>query len=85
MEKIREKYQAESNGRIKIHITGFAKIVGDLIEGLRQVMTFFIYSVLIATVVIFLYSGCVRSTILLITAAVRIPERMCGMASGSWT
>src|SRR5699024_5573175 len=39
-EKIREKYQLE-NPNVKIHIVGFAKKVGDLIDGLVSVALFF--------------------------------------------
>ena len=35
-EKIREKYQAQ-NPNVKVHIIGFAKKVGDLIDGLHDV------------------------------------------------
>ena len=44
---IRKKYEAAAAGanggavpagKIKIHIVGFAKLVGDLIDGLMQVM-----------------------------------------------
>jgi predicted RND superfamily exporter protein len=60
LEGIREKYQSEN---IKIHITGFAKKMGDLIEGVRQVMFFFLVALVIATVVLYWYSRCPRSTI----------------------
>ena len=36
---VREKYQSED---IAIHITGFAKLIGDLIEGAEQVGLFFL-------------------------------------------
>mgnify|MGYP006195361855 FL=1 len=39
-EKIREKYQAQ-NPNVQIHIIGFAKKVGDLIDGLVMVVGFF--------------------------------------------
>jgi hypothetical protein len=38
LEALRDKYQ---NDRIDIHITGFAKKVGDLIDGLKQMLLFF--------------------------------------------
>ena len=66
IENVRQKYENQGKGAIKIHITGFAKIVGDLIEGLKQVMVFFLFAVLIAGCIIFLYSRCLRSTVLLI-------------------
>jgi predicted RND superfamily exporter protein len=60
LEEIRTKYQ---NATIKIHITGFAKIMGDLIEGVRQVMFFFLIALVIATIVLYWYSRCPRSTL----------------------
>jgi predicted RND superfamily exporter protein len=60
LEGIREKYQSDT---IKIHITGFAKVMGDLIEGVQQVMFFFLIALLIATIVLYWYSRCPRSTI----------------------
>ena len=79
-ESIRKKYEATSatdgkgaspsTGKIKIHIVGFAKMVGDLIDGLMQVMTYFGIAALIATIVIFLYTRCIRSTVLVILCSV---------------
>ncbi|MGS0639809.1 RND family transporter, partial [Citrobacter sp. VF227] len=43
-EKIREKYQAQ-NPNVKVHIIGFAKKVGDLIDGLVGVALFFIVAI----------------------------------------
>lgn len=60
LEDIRSKYGSES---VAIHITGFAKIIGDLMDGLRSILLFFLASVLIAGIVLFWYSRCVRSTL----------------------
>ncbi len=59
LEAIRAKHQS---GTIKIHITGFAKVMGDLIEGVRQIMFFFILAVAIAAAVLYWYTRCIRST-----------------------
>lgn len=56
---IRKKYESDT---IKIHITGFAKVVGDLIEGARAVALFFGVTFLLACVVLYAYSRCLRST-----------------------
>ncbi len=50
-EKIRDKYQAQ-NPDIKIHIVGFAKKVGDLIDGLFMVVMFFGIAFLITLVLL---------------------------------
>jgi len=63
IEKIRAKYQ---QGNIRVHITGFAKVIGDLIEGLSQVLLFFGAAILIATAMLFWYTRCVRSTALVV-------------------
>jgi predicted RND superfamily exporter protein len=55
--------------KVKIHIVGFAKVVGDLIDGLTQVMQYFAISVLIAAAFVFVYTRCIRSTLLLVFTA----------------
>ncbi|RVU43947.1 efflux RND transporter permease subunit [Rubrivivax rivuli] len=66
LEALRSKYQAEG---VSVHITGFAKIVGDLIDGVRAVLVFFALAVVIATVMVFAYTRCVRSTLLVVLAS----------------
>lgn len=61
IEAIRAKYQ---NDKFKIHITGFAKIVADLIDSLEQVVSFFVIAALISAGVLYGYTRCVRSTFL---------------------
>ncbi len=56
---VRDKYQ---HGDIKIHITGFAKIVGDLIDGARAIGRFFALTFALTAAVLWLYSRCWRST-----------------------
>jgi predicted RND superfamily exporter protein len=69
-DNIRMKYEAMGKGKIKVHVVGFAKLVGDLIAGLMQVMTYFGLAALIAAIVIFLYTRCIRSTALVILCSV---------------
>ncbi|MDH4653820.1 MMPL family transporter [Pseudomonas sp. BN606] len=63
LEALRIQYQSDS---VDIHITGFAKKVGDLIEGLEQILLFFAVAILITTVVLYGYTRCVRSTVLVV-------------------
>ncbi|WP_437882942.1 efflux RND transporter permease subunit [Pseudomonas sp. LRF_L74] len=63
LEALRDKYQSE---HIAIHITGFAKVVGDLIDGLRQVLLFFAAAIVICTLVLYWYTRCLRSTLLVV-------------------
>lgn len=67
LEQLRRQYEA--SGQIKVHIVGFAKIVGDLIEGLHRVMLFFAISALITGLCVFFYTRCARSTVMLVTVA----------------
>lgn len=66
LEALRGKYEAEG---VTIHITGFAKIVGDLIDGVRAVLAFFALAVAIATVMVYAYTRCLRSTVLVVVAS----------------
>ncbi|MDB6143106.1 MAG: efflux transporter, partial [Pseudomonas sp.] len=60
----------EGKGPLKIRVIGFAKLVGDLIDGLMLVMMFFGAAALIATAIIFYFTRCVRSTALVILCSV---------------
>ena len=66
LEDLRSKYQSDS---IQIHITGFAKVVGDLIDGLRVILLFFGVALLITGAVLYLYTRCWRSTVLVVSCS----------------
>ncbi|WP_017222238.1 efflux RND transporter permease subunit [Moritella dasanensis] len=66
LEEIRSKY--EVNG-VKVHITGFAKVVGDLIAGAAEVVIFFLTAIVITFALLYLYSRCLRSTFVTVTCA----------------
>ena len=66
IEALRGKYEAQG---VQIHVTGFAKIIGDLIEGVRAVLVFFALAVAIAAAMVFWYTRCVRSTVLVVAAS----------------
>jgi predicted RND superfamily exporter protein len=65
LEEIREKF-TEDNPTKSIHIIGFAKLVSDLIDGLLVVMSFFAVAVVIATILLYWYTRCMRSTVMVI-------------------
>jgi hypothetical protein len=79
-EKIRDKYElaraidetvvGKGGPKVKVHVIGFAKLVGELIEGLVKVMMFFGAAALIATAVIYAYTRCIRSTALVIACSI---------------
>jgi predicted RND superfamily exporter protein len=57
---VRDKYQSDT---VKIHITGFAKVMGDLIEGASKVGLFFAGAIAITLVLMFVFSRCLTGTI----------------------
>ena len=78
-EKIRAKYelarkldQVQAKGappQVKVHVIGFAKLIGELLDGLLKVMAFFAVAALIAIAIIYAYTRCVRSTALVIACS----------------
>ena len=73
IEAIRAKYEGASQAgeqpAIRIHAIGFAKLVGDLIDGLFQVALYFGVAALIAAIIIYFYTRCIRSTALVIACS----------------
>ncbi|NMZ42685.1 efflux RND transporter permease subunit [Pseudomonas proteolytica] len=63
LEAIRAKYQDD---KVSIHIVGFAKVMGDLIDGLWQILIFFAIAVAIATAMVYWFTRCLRSTVLVV-------------------
>ncbi|MBK8969833.1 MAG: RND family transporter [Hahellaceae bacterium] len=61
--KIRQKFMGQ-NPNISIHIVGFAKKVGDLIEGIKSVALFALVTLVLALVLLFLYSRCIAGTLI---------------------
>lgn len=61
-EQIRDKYQAQ-NPNVEIHIVGFAKKVGDLIEGIGSIAWFAGITILLTTLLLFWYSRCIAGTL----------------------
>ena len=55
---IRQQFESDT---IKIHIIGFAKKIGDLIDGVKEVIGFFIIAVIITFHLLIFYCRCVRS------------------------
>ncbi|RON42296.1 RND family transporter [Pseudomonas brassicacearum] len=66
LEAIRAKYQ---NDGISIHIVGFAKVMGDLIDGLLQILIFFGIAVVIATAMVYWFTRCLRSTAIVVACS----------------
>jgi predicted RND superfamily exporter protein len=66
LETLRAKYEQQG---VRIHITGFAKLVGDLIDGVRAVLVFLAIAVAIASAMVYWYTRCWRSTVLVVLAS----------------
>jgi uncharacterized protein len=66
LDELRAKYQIQG---VDVHVTGFAKIVGELIDGVRAVLVFFAFAVAIAGAAVFWFTRCLRSTLLVVTAS----------------
>ncbi|QIL73866.1 RND family transporter (plasmid) [Diaphorobacter sp. HDW4B] len=72
LEVLRSKYDSD---KLSLHVTGFAKVAGDMIEGLVEVMAFFALAAAIVTAIVLWYTRCLRSTALVV---------MCSMIAVIW-
>jgi predicted RND superfamily exporter protein len=63
---LKKQYAPEG---VTLHITGFAMVVGDMINGINVILAFFLVSIIIATTALFYYTRCVRSTVLVVSAS----------------
>lgn len=64
LQSLRMKYAAQG---LTLHITGFAMVVGEMIMGIRKILAFFALSIVIAAGVLFWFTHCVRSTLLVVS------------------
>ena len=78
LEEVRAKFQKDG---IEIHIIGFAKIVGDLIDGLIAVMMFFAVAVVISVALLFWYTRCWRSTLIVLGVTIAAVTWQLGLIS----
>ena len=68
---LEEGFGSESeHSDLKIHITGFAKIVGSLIDGMVSVMAFFLVAVAIAALLLYWYTRAILATSIVILCTV---------------
>lgn len=54
---------------MRIRIVGFAKVMGDLLDGLAKVTVFFAVAAAIAAVIIYGWTRCMRSTVLVLACS----------------
>lgn len=63
LEDIRARFEARG---VNIRITGFAKVMGDLIAGLYAILGFFAFALGVTALVLYAFTRCLRSTLLVI-------------------
>ncbi|EMP57079.1 transporter [Marinobacter santoriniensis NKSG1] len=68
-EKVRQKYEAQ-NPNVEIHIVGFAKKVGDLIEGIGSIAWFAGITIVLTTLLLFWYSRCIAGTLVPVVTSI---------------
>jgi predicted RND superfamily exporter protein len=61
LEKLRQQFADEN---IDIQIIGFAKLIGDVVEGLSDVGLFFIITLVVTAILIYIYTRSMRLTLL---------------------
>ena len=60
-QRIRSKYETD---QIKIHAIGFAKMIGDIADGAKGVFFFFLITIMITGVLVYLYCFSIKLTVL---------------------
>ena len=66
LEAIRIKYQRDG---LDVHIIGFSKAVGDITDGARGVLLFFLLAFIITTLLLYFYSGSRKLTLVALVCA----------------
>ncbi|CAM3488843.1 efflux RND transporter permease subunit [Shewanella violacea] len=64
--ELRTKYE---NDHIKIHIIGFAKMAGDVADGAKGVMLFFLIAIVVTAIMVYLFSKSFILTLLPLTCS----------------
>ncbi len=57
LEAIRTRVERESGGGVRVHIIGFAKVMGAVGDGARGVLLLFVVSIAITTLLVWYYAG----------------------------
>lgn len=67
LEALRAKYE---NDEFTVHIIGFAKVVGDIADGARSVVTFFGVAIVLTFILLVLYTGSFRLALWAVLVAI---------------
>ena len=72
LKRVQAQYEAPADGQphVRVRVTGFAALAGTLIDGLAQVVWFFLAAAIVATIIIFAFTRCVRSTALVLSCSI---------------
>jgi predicted RND superfamily exporter protein len=57
LETIRQRVERESGGAIRVHIIGFAKVIGDVSDGARGVLFLFGVAIVVTALLVWNYAG----------------------------
>jgi len=64
-EKLENEVRAEfEQGNISVHIIGFAKMVGDVAQGAKGVVLFFVIALIITAIMVYIFSHSIKLTFL---------------------
>jgi len=66
LEKLRQQFQ---NDNVEIQVIGFAKLIGDVVEGLGDVGLFFVITLMVTALLIYIYTRSIMLTILPMTCS----------------
>jgi uncharacterized protein len=80
IENIRTRYTSDD---IKIHVTGFAQIIGELLRGLKSVLLFFAVAVGIVTVMLYGYTRCLRCAFVIVSCSLIAVVWLLGLLSAA--
>ena len=67
LEDIRQKYETEN---IRIHVIGFAKVVGDIVEGAGKVALFFLITLVMTALLLWGYLGSPKLAMVVLVASI---------------
>jgi len=78
LEQLRSRFEGKG---VRIHIIGFAKLAGELLQGMLQVGGWFAIAAAIAVVILYRYTRCWRSTLLVVGCSAVAVIWMVGLLS----
>lgn len=78
LNNIRNEYAGQD---VTLHIIGFAMVIGDMVNSIDEVLVFFAIAVVIAAIFLFVYTRCIRSTLLVVLASLAAVTWQMGILS----